>query len=423
MAVAVIRRLRRNGHEALLAGGCVRDMLMGRRPADFDVATSATPDEVARIFHRVIMVGAKFGVAMVIIDQRRIEVATFRTDVSYSDGRRPDSVRFASAREDALRRDFTINGMFFDPLSGQVVDYVGGQEDLQAGVIRAIGDAEIRFSEDYLRMLRAVRFANRFNFPLDEATTRAIKARVEKIHGISGERIREELEKMLSHVSAAKAMEMLHEMGLLQAILPALFERESLWPAARQRMELLAIHRDYVLLMAALLAELPAETIRALARAWGGSNLLKDSLLWLSTHHRHWQRPDMSLAQLKRLMANRDWQRLLVLWKAQERIETGAEVNSLALSRRASRVAPESVAPPALVTGLDLKDLGLPSGPKLGSLLQRLYEAQLDETISTRPQAMELARSLIAGRQAGRRDAENTEMGSNREGNDASPKR
>ncbi|MDP7289483.1 MAG: CCA tRNA nucleotidyltransferase, partial [Phycisphaerae bacterium] len=169
----MLNRLRQAGHEALLAGGCVRDMLLGRPCADYDIATSAAPDEVRGLFRRVLMIGAKFGVVMVIHDNRQIEVATFRSDLSYSDGRRPDGVRFTTARQDAERRDFTINGMFYDPLANEVLDYVGGQEDLKQKIIRTIGSPDRRFAEDYLRMIRAVRFAVRLDFAIDEDTARA----------------------------------------------------------------------------------------------------------------------------------------------------------------------------------------------------------------------------------------------------------
>src|SRR5690242_3802729 len=197
-AIAVVRQLREAGHEALWAGGCVRDELLGLTPQDYDVATSARPDEVRLLFRRTIAVGMSFGVVEVLGPRSpagplKVQVATFRSDVSYSDGRHPDAVVYSSAREDALRRDFTINGMFFDPLAGQLLDYVGGQEDLRGRVLRAIGDPRSRFTEDKLRMLRAVRFATRFELALDPGTAEAVREMAPQIGVVSAERIAEEL--------------------------------------------------------------------------------------------------------------------------------------------------------------------------------------------------------------------------------------
>jgi len=189
----VIRKLRAAGFGALFAGGCVRDMLMNARPADYDITTNATPQQVAKIFSRVVMVGAKFGVAIVMRQSRQVEVATFRSDLSYSDGRRPDAVKFSTPREDALRRDFTINGIFYDPIAREVIDYVGGRKDITARVIRTIGDPERRFAEDYLRMLRAVRFSVRLGFEITPPTISAVRKYAKKISNISGERICDEI--------------------------------------------------------------------------------------------------------------------------------------------------------------------------------------------------------------------------------------
>jgi poly(A) polymerase len=206
-------------------------MLLGIESTDYDIATDATPDQVHALFRRVLLVGAKFGVAMVIHRRQRVEVTTFRSDVSYSDGRRPDSVEFSSPKEDALRRDFTINGMFYDPVTDQVIDYVGGREDLVRRVVRTIGDPGERFGEDYLRMIRAVRFAVRLDFAIEPATAAAVRQMAEHITAISGERIFEELSKMLSRPSAAVAMERLRELGLAERILPELFAP----PAVQER--------------------------------------------------------------------------------------------------------------------------------------------------------------------------------------------
>jgi poly(A) polymerase len=235
-ALEIIRTLRDAGHQAYLAGGCVRDLLLGRAPADFDVATSATPDIVLDMFTRTFAVGAHFGVVLVAPDDEDArfvtEVATFRSDGVYSDGRHPDVVRYTtSAEEDVKRRDFTINGLLFDPFAASqysteelppagLLDYVGGVADLRAGVIRAIGRPELRFEEDHLRMLRAVRFAARFGFELDGETLRAIRSLTPRIHFVSRERVRDELTKMLTEGHARRAFELLDETALLNEVLP-----------------------------------------------------------------------------------------------------------------------------------------------------------------------------------------------------------
>ncbi|HON66141.1 MAG TPA: CCA tRNA nucleotidyltransferase, partial [Phycisphaerae bacterium] len=192
-ALAVVKRLRDAGHEALWAGGCVRDMLLGIEPSDIDVATSAHPPQIVELFRRTREVGVQFGVVLVKQGPHWIEVATFRTDVNYVDGRRPERVVFTTAEEDAQRRDFTINGLFYDPLDRRVIDYVGGEQDVRSGIVRAIGEPSHRFAEDHLRLLRAVRFTTRFGFQLDPATAAAIREHAAGLARISAERIREEL--------------------------------------------------------------------------------------------------------------------------------------------------------------------------------------------------------------------------------------
>jgi poly(A) polymerase len=217
-AIAVVRRLRESGHEAYFAGGCVRDMLLGLTPKDYDVATGAPPDVVRKIFPNTQAVGAAFGVILVRLGKSVVEVATFRTDGLYSDGRRPDTVRFTTAAEDAQRRDFTINGLFFDPVEEKTIDFVGGREDLTARRLRAIGDAGNRFEEDHLRLLRAVRFAARFDLSIERETTAAIRRAAPRLKGISPERIAEELRMMLTPVTRRRAWELLIELELSPVI-------------------------------------------------------------------------------------------------------------------------------------------------------------------------------------------------------------
>src|SRR3954468_19962425 len=224
-AVRVIRTLREHNYQAYLAGGCVRDFILGREPVDWDVATDATPNDVMRIFPQTYAVGAQFGVVLVPYDDngvnRTIEVATFRSDGAYSDGRHPDEVRFAKTpQEDVQRRDFTINGLLLDPLTNEVLDYVGGRKDLEAGIIRTIGDPEKRFAEDKLRMLRAIRFAARFGYILERGTMEAIQKLAPQISQVSAERVRDELTKMLTEGRARLAFFMLYATKLLQQVLP-----------------------------------------------------------------------------------------------------------------------------------------------------------------------------------------------------------
>ena len=397
LVVKVIRRLRRAEHEALLAGGCVRDMLLGHRPTDYDVATSATPRQVKKLFRRVLMVGAKFGVAMVIEKGRRIEVATFRSDLSYSDGRRPDGVKFASAREDALRRDFTINGMFYDPLGRRVIDYVAGRGDLARGVVRAIGRPEKRLSEDYLRMLRAVRFAGRFGFRIERATAEAVRRNAARIVRISGERVREELEKMFAHPSAGWSVREMRRLGLLEAVLPELFGEGQAWPAARRRVEAVARRGDVLLTMAALLGELPRAELRQITRRWGTSNRVRDSLVWIGEHLDDWRDlAEAPLAELKRILAHPGVETLRALWRVRERLRTGGTSRCGAIARRIGSIDPARIKPPALVNGSDLKRMGLGEGRRVGIILAALYEEQLNERFAGRREALRRARQLVA---------------------------
>src|SRR3954470_8002100 len=223
-AVDVARRLRESGHQALWAGGCVRDRLMGQLPKDYDVATDAVPDRVREVFgrRRTLPIGASFGVITVLGPEGagQIDVATFRRDAGYSDGRHPDAVSFSDAEHDAQRRDFTINGLFFDPLEDRVIDYIGGQDDLARCVIRAIGDPLARIAEDKLRMLRAIRFAARFSFAIEERTLAAIKQQAHDLVIVSAERIAAELRMILTHASRARGVELLADTGLLGVVLP-----------------------------------------------------------------------------------------------------------------------------------------------------------------------------------------------------------
>jgi len=217
-AITIIEKLREQGFEALLAGGCVRDMLLGRQAKDYDVATIAKPGEVSKLFRRTLEVGAKFGVVIVLLDDQQVEVATFRTESGYVDGRHPTEVEFTTVREDASRRDFTINAMFYDPVEEKVIDYFNGRDDLERQIIKTVGDAQQRFKEDYLRMLRAVRFSAQLGFKIDQQTWQGICDNSENISKISGERICMELNGILTCPAKSYAAQMLFDSGLSQAI-------------------------------------------------------------------------------------------------------------------------------------------------------------------------------------------------------------
>jgi poly(A) polymerase len=407
-AIWVIRRLRQAGYQALLAGGCVRDMLLGVRPDDYDVATDATPNQVRRVFRRSLAVGAKFGVIMVLHRDRRgvdriLEVATFRRDSDSTDGRRPDAVTFSSPQEDAQRRDFTINGMFYDPLAENVIDYVGGRDDLKRRIIRTIGNPHERFREDYLRLLRAVRFSVRLGFHIHPATATAIERHAPYLGRISGERIYDEFGKMLSHPTAAAALRQLHKTRLLAQILPELLEpNDELWLAAHQRVDRLPCPDDPLLNFGALLMDLPVETIARIARRWGTSNHFKETMQEFSARRDEWRTAaEAPLCDFKRLMAGEHWHWLRLLWKVREKIETNSPQQSIRIARRAGAIDPAQVAPEPFVTGEDLLKMNLPEGRRLGQILRALYDAQLNEEITTRRAALEQARRFLADEEAG----------------------
>src|SRR5882724_9474729 len=219
-AAQIVRRLQKTGFPAFWVGGCVRDSLLGRPPGDYDIATSALPDQIETLFAHTIPVGRRFGVIVVLEDERQFQVATFRAEADYHDGRRPGRVTFGDAMADACRRDFTVNGLFFDPIRGKMHDWVGGQADLRAKLIRTIGSPEERFAEDHLRLLRAVRFAAQLGFEIEPATFAAIKAGAARIRGISAERIREELSKLFRPPHASRGLHLLRQSGLLEQVLP-----------------------------------------------------------------------------------------------------------------------------------------------------------------------------------------------------------
>jgi poly(A) polymerase len=394
-AIEIIRQLQHDGFQALLAGGCVRDMLLGRRAKDYDVATDARPDDVMRLFQRTLKVGAKFGVVIVLTRGRQVEVATFRSEAGYENGRHPSEVKFTSAAEDASRRDFTINGMFYDPLKKRVIDYVDGQSDLKKRVIRTIGTPDERFGEDYLRMLRAVRFSTQLDFRIEPETYSAIRRNAERITGISGERIATELEGILVHPNRAAGASMLIETRLLDVVFPG---RAGTW--AKRGAEVLAQLRkkvDFPLALAALFAGCPT---RFAAEKWRVLKLSRNQIKhakFLLAHRARLLDCEMSLARLKRLLAEPYFRDLYTLERAIQKVAVGDRglVPLVKLRKRIRDLGDTDVKPKPLLTGHDLMRLGAVPGPSLGQLAEELYVAQLEGELHTKEQAERWAKDWL----------------------------
>jgi tRNA nucleotidyltransferase/poly(A) polymerase len=407
-ALDVVRRLQSAGYQALWAGGCVRDRLLGRDPKDYDVATNATPPEIRRVFARfkTLNIGAAFGVVAVVGPRGAgiVEVVTFRRDADYSDGRHPDQVTFSSPQEDAQRRDFTINGLFYDPLKDEVIDYVGGKQDLSARVIRAIGDPKDRFSEDKLRMLRAVRFAAHFRFHLDEQTKAAIASNPGSIGVVSPERIAEEMRLMLTDPTRTTAVRLLAETGLLAAVLPeasffASPEGHSAWTETLQVLGALAPLVTFPAAISALVRCLPhpstdGEMLRRICHRWRLSNLETDSTIWLVLHEPTIRRArQVPWPVLQRLLIAEPIDQLLGLAEAVAKVVDG-RADSIEFCREKLRLPPGELNPAPLLTGHDLIDHGIPPGKDFQRLLTAARDAQLEKQIVTKQQALALVDQL-----------------------------
>lgn len=386
-AIRIIKRLRKHGHQALLAGGCVRDMLLNRAAKDYDVATSARPDEVIRLFERTIRVGAKFGVVMVMIGSEQVEVATFRTESGYADHRHPSQVAFSNAKEDASRRDFTINGMFYDPVENQVIDYVGGQDDLRPGIIRTIGDPRHRFGEDYLRLMRAVRFATRLNFTIEPETWRAVQELSGRIEKISRERVAMELEAILSHPNRRRGAELLEESGLCRAIFGKV--DPSVLEFGREVLGFLPKQVDFPLALAGFFAG--EETKNALRECANLrlSNSHTRGLRYLLENRGVLLEEDIPLARLKLLLAEPYFQDLYNLQWAVQSARSQSVGPLKAIHSRARELEGVELRPKPLLDGHALIEMGVRPGPMVGHVGREMYIAQLSERINTPEQARE----------------------------------
>src|ERR1051325_11651696 len=427
LANSIREMLQRNKHQALLVGGCVRDVLLGREPADYDVATDATPVEVAGLFPESVAVGAQFGVILVPRDGMKVEVATFRSDVGYSDGRHPDRVVYSkTAQEDVQRRDFTINGLLMRHDTGEVLDFVDGQEDLKAGVIRAIGDPERRFAEDKLRMMRAVRFAARFGFKIEEATFRAIQRQTQEIQQVSPERLREELTKMLTEGAARRAFELLNETGLLAQVAPEIaamkgveqppqFHPEGdVWIHTLLMLEKLEKGASPTLAWGVLLHDVgkpptvqsAAETggrirfnhhvdvgvrmAEALCRRLRFSNEETEQISALvSNHMRFGAVEDMKKSTLKRFVRLPRFDEHLELHRL-DCLSSHRHLDSYEFVQRfLDETPPEQVRPERLLTGDDLLAMGYHPGPEFARILRGLEDSQLEGQVKTKEEARE----------------------------------
>ncbi|MGA8619100.1 MAG: CCA tRNA nucleotidyltransferase [Candidatus Sulfotelmatobacter sp.] len=444
-AISIVQTLRQHGFQAYLAGGCVRDLLLKRKPSDYDVATSATPEQVMEIFPETYAVGAQFGVVLVPLpkeseeDQRRreegnelpkasaVEVATFRSDLGYSDGRRPDEVRFSKdPREDVARRDFTINGMMFDPVSGEVLDFVGGRKDLEAGIIRTIGDPEKRFAEDKLRMLRAIRFAARFEYEIEAESFAAIRRHAQEIQVVSRERVRDELTKMLTEGHARRAILLLDESGLLKQVLPEI----SAMKGVEQPLEFHP-EGDVFVHTLLLLDNLPYPCPPTLA--WGA--LLHDVgkpatfrlapdrirfdnhvdvgvkisegicerlrfsnhdaahiLALVDNHMRFGHATLMKGSTLKKFLRMPAFDEHLALHRADSLASHGNLSTYEFIQKKLTEIPVEKIRPAALVNGDDLIASGYVPGPRFREILEAVEDAQLEGRFASRAEALDFVR-------------------------------
>jgi poly(A) polymerase len=432
-AISIVRILRDHGHRAFLVGGCVRDLLLGREPADYDIATDAVPDEVMRIFPETYAVGAQFGVVLVPVPEEQripsqsetIEVATLRSDIGYSDGRHPDEVRFTrDPSEDVQRRDFTINGLLLDPVNNQVLDFVGGQKDLDARNIRAIGDPALRLSEDKLRMLRAVRFAARFEYTIEPATFAAIRQLAPQIHQVSRERVRDELTKMLTEGHARRAFELLDQTGLLHEVLPEIEAMKGVEQPPEFHPEgdvfvhtLLMLEKlpqpcPLTLAWGVLLhdvgkpptfrrapdrirfddhVDVGVKMAEAICRRLRFSNDDTDQILALIDNH-------MRFGHVER-MKDSTFKKFIRLPRFNEHLELhrldcesshrNLRVYNLVREKMAE-LPPEAVRPAPLVTGDDLITAGYSPGPRFKEILSAIEDAQLEGRLRSKDEALQL---------------------------------
>jgi poly(A) polymerase len=434
LANRICAALRGNSSQAYLVGGCVRDILLGREPVDYDVATDATPAEVLRIFPGSLAIGAQFGVVVVTDDSVQVEVATFRCDVGSSDGRHPDRVEYSKTpQDDVRRRDFTINALLLDPESDEVLDFVGGRDDLRAGIIRAIGDPEQRFREDKLRMMRAIRFAARFGYSIAPATFAAIRKLAPEASQVSAERLRDELTRLLTEGAARRAFELLDEAGLLKRVLPEVARMKGVeqppqfhpegdvWTHTLLMLAELKPRGSATLAWGVLLHDVgkpptfkppsgPDGRIRfdehvevgtamaaEICRRLRFSNEDTDQIVALVANHLRFKDVlQMKPSTLKRFVRLNRFEEHLELHRLDCAASHGHLENYEFMRRFLAETPPEEVRPPRLLTGDDLKSLGFRPGPLFREILDALEDAQLNGKISNRGQALEFVEELFS---------------------------
>ena len=400
-ATQVVKRLSDAGYMALFAGGCVRDKLLSVEPKDYDVATSARPEEVRELFgrRRTIAVGQSFGVITILGPKpHQIEVATFRSDGAYTDGRRPDSVIYSSPEEDALRRDFTINGMFYDPLKSQLIDFVDGQRDLEARCIRAIGNAADRIEEDRLRMLRAARFAATYDFQIEPETLQAVQERAAKITSVSQERTTHELQRMLVHSNRAGALNLLRETLLLEHVLPCLqplATDETAWSRLMRIVESLN-QPTFPLVLSALFGsdgvDLKKQELAAVGRKLKLSNDHRKSMQWIARSLPTLAKAnELSYSEVQPLLVCEWTGDALGLLEAVTR-ENQTNPEALQFCREKLKLPSDTLNPAPLIGGQDLAEMGLTPGPAFAEHITRVRNAQLNGQITNRDEAIELVR-------------------------------
>jgi len=427
----IVDQLQQAGHTAYLAGGCVRDHLLGIEAKDYDVATSARPEEVQRLFPRVTnLTGKSFGVVRVMVDEEQFEVAMFRQDGAYVDGRHPESVTPATPELDAQRRDFTINGLFFDPVADRLIDYVGGEADLRAGIVRAIGNPVDRFAEDHLRLLRAIRFATRLIFRIEPKTWEAIRAEAAMIRTVSAERIRDELNRIFSASKPELGLDLLDQSGLLREVLPDIAAMHGVEQPPQfhpegdvyehVRLMLSKIEEPNLdLAMGVLFHDVGKKPtakvdengrIRFNEHESVGADMAEQIMTGLRydnksiatvrelvQHHMQFKDvPHMRPSTLKRMMARPTFPLELEL----HRIDCASSHGDLRhydfLKQQLETMSAEEIDPPKLITGSDLLAMGLPPGKVIGRILEAVRMAQLEESVQTRAEALDMARKLAS---------------------------
>lgn len=398
----IVETLRRHGYVAYFAGGCVRDRLLGVAAKDFDVATDARPDTVQALFSRTVPVGVQFGVCLVVVNGQTVEVATFRADGRYLDGRRPTTVRFTTAQEDARRRDFTINGMFYDPIADRIIDHVGGQADLAAGIVRAIGDPAARFAEDRLRLLRAVRFAARLGFTIAPSTQAEIVESALTVTSVAWERIGDEVVKLLTEGGACRGFGLLAETGLLDRMLPELSDppvefahtlsmlnQVDRCTAPGERVALAALLLDAARQAAHGSASRPAEFAAEVCRRLKRSRATWERVAFLVANRtRVLDAPQLPIPALKRLLRHEGIHELLALVRVHAAAENREPTAADFCRAKLDAYSPADLHPPRLVDGHDLLQLGFARGPRLATILSEVEDAQLAGRFEKRQDAL-----------------------------------